>query len=230
LAEAHDAGLIHRDVKPANVFLTFRGGQCDFVKVLDFGLAKLASDEREANLTSTDTVAGTPLYVSPEAITQPEQIDARADVYGIGAVGYYLLTGTPVFTGSSATDICLKHVRSTPEPPSARTGRAVSAAVEALLLRCLAKSPDARPNDAAELLALLDACPVHGSWTVADAAQWWAVRKPDTSKAAASSSQASDLGAARQPSTASRKKTETPQDVEHLADGRFSIQVSQESA
>jgi serine/threonine protein kinase len=226
LAEAHAAGLIHRDVKPANVFLTFRGGQYDFVKVLDFGLAKLAGDQRQANLTSTDTVAGTPLYVSPEAITQPEQIDARADVYGIGAVGYYLLTGTPVFTGSSATDICLKHVRSTPEPPSARTGHAVSAAVEALLLRCLAKSPDARPGNAAELLALLQACPVSGSWTVADAALWWKARQPDRSPSVPDHNRASNTPSARQPPTA-QDSNETPQNNGQTAnDG---IQVSQKS-
>jgi serine/threonine protein kinase len=186
LAEAHAAGLIHRDVKPANVFLTSRGGQYDFVKVLDFGLAKLASDEHESHLTATDTVAGTPLYVSPEAITHPEQIDARADVYGIGAVGYFLLTGSPVFSGSSATDICLKHVRETPQPPSARSGQPVSPALEAIVLRCLAKSPAARPRDAAELSALLQACPVSGNWTSADAAQWWQVRVSNPSVAAGS--------------------------------------------
>jgi serine/threonine protein kinase len=173
LAEAHAAGLIHRDVKPANVFLTSRGGQFDFVKVLDFGLAKLASEDRESNLTSTDTVAGTPLYVSPEAITRPERIDARADIYGIGAVGYFLLTASPVFSGSSATDICLKHVRETPEPPSARSGQPVTPAFEEILLRCLAKNPDARPRDATDLLTSLQAIQVNGSWTAADAAQWW---------------------------------------------------------
>jgi serine/threonine protein kinase len=225
LAEAHAAGLIHRDVKPANVFLTIRGGQYDFVKVLDFGLAKLAGEEREANLTSTDVVAGTPLYVSPEAITQPERIDARADVYGIGAVGYFLLTGTPVFTGSSATDICLQHVRSTPQPLSTRTSQSVSPVLEALLFRCLAKSPGARPSDAAALLTLLEACPVSGSWTAAEAAQWWKERQPDSSASVASHNHAGTPSAPRPP--AGQDSSETPQINGQTANG--SIQVSQES-
>jgi serine/threonine protein kinase len=208
------------------VFLTFRGGQYDFVKVLDFGLAKLAGEEREGNLTSTDVVAGTPLYVSPEAITQPERLDARADVYGIGAVGYFLLTGTPVFTGSSATDICLQHVRTTPEPPSARTGQPISPALEALLLRCLAKTPPQRPSDAAELLALLEACSVSGSWTAADAAQWWKARQPDSIASEASHNHTSDALSARRP-PAGQDSNETPQNNGQTPSG--SIQVSQES-
>jgi hypothetical protein len=186
LAEAHAAGLVHRDVKPANILLTVRGGQHDFVKVLDFGLAKL-TEGQEANLTSTNTVAGTPLYVSPEAITHPEQIDARADVYAIGAVGYFLLAGTPVFSGASAADICLMHVQTAPQPPSVRAGRPVSPALEALLLRCLAKSPADRPANAAELLQLLETCPETDRWTAAAAAQWWADRTDEHSAATAHS-------------------------------------------
>jgi uncharacterized membrane protein YeaQ/YmgE (transglycosylase-associated protein family) len=138
LAEAHEAGLIHRDVKPANIVLTLRGGQHDFVKVLDFGLAKVVAS-REASVTATNIVAGTPLYVAPEAVLQPEAIDARADVYAIAAVGYFLLTGSPVFGGSSALEICHKHVSGVPEPPSVRAGRPVSSALESLLLRCLSR-------------------------------------------------------------------------------------------
>jgi serine/threonine protein kinase len=175
LAEAHQAGLIHRDVKPANIFLTSRGGEHDFVKVLDFGLAKPA-DGREITVTSLDVVAGTPLYLAPEALTEPQRVDARADVYAIGAVAYFLLTGTPVFSGGSASDICLKHVSATPQPPSARTDRPLCPALERLLLQCLAKSPADRPQDAADLLRLLDSCPVPGRWTAAEAARWWADR------------------------------------------------------
>jgi serine/threonine protein kinase len=176
LAEAHAAGLVHRDVKPANVFLTVRGGQHDYVKVLDFGLARSAGDRREAGLTSADTVAGTPLYLSPEAITQPDRIDARADVYAIGAVAYFLLSGSPVFCGSSSTEICLKHVRETPEPPSLRCGRPVNAVLESLLLKCLSKSPLERPGDAGELLRLVEAIALPHRWSPADAARWWAQR------------------------------------------------------
>jgi hypothetical protein len=186
LAEAHAAGLVHRDVKPANILLTVRGGQHDFVKVLDFGLAKLARG-CEAHLTANNVLAGTPLYISPEAIAHPEQIDARADVYAIGAVGYFLLTGSPVFGGSSAADICLMHAQVTPEPPSARAKRPVSSALESLLLRCLAKSPADRPDDAADLLHLLESCPKVDRWTAGEAARWWANRNDEHSAATASS-------------------------------------------
>jgi serine/threonine protein kinase len=172
LAEAHAAGLVHRDVKPANILLTCRGGLHDFVKVLDFGLVKPLGGA--ANVTAPQTVTGTPLYLSPEAVTHPDQIDARADVYAIGAVGYFLLTGSPVFAGGAAMEICLKHVHAAPEPPSARCGRPVSPGLEALLLRCLAKSAADRPADAGELLRLVERCAVSGRWTADDAASWWA--------------------------------------------------------
>ncbi len=176
LAEAHAEGLVHRDVKPANIVLTFRVGLHDFVKVLDFGLARHTGIRHDESVTSADIVAGTPLYLSPEAVTRPHQIDARADVYAIGAVAYFLLTGSPVFVGASAAEICLMHVSRTPVPPSQRNQRSLSPALEALVLRCLAKSPENRPEDAAELLLLLEGCQVAGRWTAADASHWWATR------------------------------------------------------
>jgi hypothetical protein len=174
LAEAHAAGLVHRDVKPANLFLTQRGGLRDFVKVLDFGLAKALDGPEKANVTSPHALMGTPLYLSPESVTQPDQIDARSDTYALAAVGYFLLTGTPVFSGATIMEICRKHVEAPPEPPSARRGRPVSPDLEALLLRCLAKAPSDRPRNAAEMLGELEKCQVEGSWTTVDAAAWWA--------------------------------------------------------
>ena len=171
LAEAHHAGMVHRDVKPANVFLTARGGMRDFVKVLDFGLVKTA-DASEANLTSANAITGTPLYLSPEGITAPEDVDARADVYAVGAVAYYLLTGQPPFTGKTVAEILMKHVSAAPEPFAAR-GVPVTAAFEALVFRCLAKSPADRPRTAGVLLAELEVCPVAGEWSAATAAAWW---------------------------------------------------------
>src|SRR4051812_35242367 len=141
LAEAHAAGLVHRDVKPANIFLTCRGGLHDFVKVLDFGLVKALEGADQAHLTNPNAVTGTPLYLSPEAVKQPDRVDARTDVYAVAAVGYFLLTGAPVFTGTTVMEICMKHVNATPEAPSARSGKPVSAELEALLLRGLAKDP-----------------------------------------------------------------------------------------
>jgi eukaryotic-like serine/threonine-protein kinase len=172
LAEAHAQGMVHRDIKPANIFLTCRGGLHDFVKVLDFGLVKSLGADR-ANVTSPSALMGTPYYMSPEAVDQPDTVDARADVYAVGAVGYFLLTGTPVFTGSSILEICRKHASEAPQPPSLRSGKAVSRDLEALLLRCLAKAPADRPGDAAALLRELEACAVTGAWTVQDAAAWW---------------------------------------------------------
>ena len=173
LAEAHAAGLVHRDVKPANLFLTRRGGLADFVKVLDFGLVKAAGGADEAHLTAANAVTGTPLYLSPEAVNDPDRLDARADVYALGAVAYYLLTGTAVFTGATVMDICLKHVREAPESPGARLGKPVTPTLEALVLRCLAKAPADRPADAGALVRELDKCRVAGTWTADDAAAWW---------------------------------------------------------
>jgi hypothetical protein len=176
LAEAHAAGLVHRDIKPANIFLTRRGGLYDFGKVLDFGLVKALDGQDKANVTSPHALMRTPLYLSPEAVNQPDAVDARADVYAVGAVGYFMLTGEPVFTGATVMEICMKHVKEAPEPPSRRSGRPVSPALEALLLRCLAKTCSDRPKDAADLLRELEICAVAGNWTAADAAAWWAGR------------------------------------------------------
>jgi hypothetical protein len=176
LAEAHAAGLIHRDVKPANIFLTRRGGMADFVKLLDFGLAKPLAGQDAAGITNPNAILGTPLYLSPEAVNQPDRVDARADVYAVGAVGYFLLTGQPVFAGATVVEICLKHANEEPVPPSRRSGRPVSPGLEAVLMRCLAKDPAARPGDAGELLRDLEAAEAAGAWTYADAAAWWAAR------------------------------------------------------
>jgi hypothetical protein len=173
LAEAHALGVVHRDVKPANVILTRRGGLYDFVKVLDFGLVKAIGSGREAGLTSAGSLTGTPLYLAPESIEKPDTVDAHADVYAVGAVGCYLLTGLPLFEGSSVYEICMHHVRTPPVPPSQRTRHPISPALEAVLLRCLAKKPDERPTDARALLDELARCEPVSPWTQADAKRWW---------------------------------------------------------
>jgi serine/threonine-protein kinase len=179
LAEAHDAGLIHRDIKPANILVVDRGGLSDLVKVVDFGLVKdvgfrandgLTPDE---GLTLANTITGTPLYMAPEALTAPESVDARADLYALGAVGYWLITGTHVFSGHSVVEVAGHHLHSIPDPPSARLGAPVSADLEALLLECLAKRPGDRPATAHVLRDRLRACASAGRWTNARAAQWW---------------------------------------------------------
>ena len=148
LAEAHGIGLIHRDIKPSNIILTRRGGMFDFAKLVDFGLAKAIDVGRVGALTPADSIVGTPLYMAPEAIRNPDQADARSDVYAVGAVGYFLVAGRPIFAGRSVADILLQHVSAVPEPPSAVRGSTVSAELESLLLRCLAKQPEDRPQSA----------------------------------------------------------------------------------
>lgn len=173
LAEAHAAGLIHRDIKPANIFVTCRGGLNDFVKVLDFGLVKELTNGEDANLTNDNVVTGTPFYLSPEAINQPDNVDARSDVYAIASVAYFLLTGTPVFSGHSVAEICIKHISEEPELPSQRRGNLVLSSLEQLIMKCLAKRQADRPKDASELLAMLESISIEKSWTTADAAAWW---------------------------------------------------------
>jgi eukaryotic-like serine/threonine-protein kinase len=177
LAEAHEIGLIHRDVKPANIFLTHRAGIPDFVKVLDFGLVKAANAEEEAKLTQANVTVGTPYYMSPEAVEHPDAVTALSDVYAIGAVGYFLLTGTPVFSGKTVMDVCMKHVRAVPDPPSKRAGRVFTPGVEALVLRCLAKSPGDRPPGARALMEELAQCEPSPAWARADAEAWWSAFK-----------------------------------------------------
>jgi eukaryotic-like serine/threonine-protein kinase len=173
LAEAHASGLIHRDVKPANLILTCRGGVSDLVKVLDFGLVKAFGSDQDDRLTANHALTGTPSYMSPEAISHPDTIDVRTDIYAVGAVGYYLVTGTPVFTGNGLIELCRKHLQEAPEPPSKRLGKPVSAQFEQLLLKCLAKKREDRPASAAVLLEALEELHPDPPWTREDARDWW---------------------------------------------------------
>jgi serine/threonine protein kinase len=183
LAEAHAAGLIHRDVKPGNILVVDRGGIADLVKVVDFGLVKdigSAAQGRatsEPALTMANAITGTPLYMAPEALIAPETVDARADLYALGAVGYWLLTGTHVFDGRSIVEVCAHHLHSVPESPSVRRGAPVAADLEELLLSCLAKDAEERPQSAHVLRERLRACAAAGSWTNARAAQWWVAHR-----------------------------------------------------
>jgi serine/threonine-protein kinase len=183
LAEAHDAGLIHRDVKPGNILVVDRAGISDLVKVLDFGLVKdigsgtSGAASSDTALTMANAITGTPLYLAPEAVAAPETVDARADLYALGAVGYWLLTGTHVFGGKSVFEVCAHHLHSVPDSPSARLGAPVAADLEAVLLACLAKRALDRPASAHVLRERLRACALAGLWTNARAAQWWAAHR-----------------------------------------------------
>ena len=173
LAEAHSIGLIHRDVKPANILLNVRGGMFDVVKLLDFGLVKLTDNSHEALVTKAGGVVGTPMYMSPEAYLSPNTVDARTDLYAVGAVGYLLLTGMPLFPGESVLDILTHQVKTQPELPSKRLGKPVSPELEQLLLRCLSKPAADRPQSANEIIAELNRVPSANSWTESDARHWW---------------------------------------------------------
>jgi len=170
LAEAHAVGLVHRDVKPANMILCDHDRHPDRLKVFDFGLVKHAASDPGAS--HDGALTGTPLYMSPESISAPESMDARADLYALGAVGYFLLTGKPVFEGTSVFEVCAQHLHKSVVPPSERTGLDVPKALEDLLLRCLAKSPADRPESAAALRDALLACGVP-AWTPEEARSWW---------------------------------------------------------
>jgi len=175
LGEAHEIGLIHRDVKPANVILVpQRGGAPDVAKVVDFGLVKELDQDSE--LSRDDQIAGTPLYLAPEAITAPGRVGARSDLYSLGCVGYFLLTGRPVFEGRNMVEVCGHHLHTKPVPPGDRLGQPVPAGLSSLLLACLEKDPANRPAYAGELLAALDGLGDVPPWTNEEARAWWSTR------------------------------------------------------
>ena len=175
LAEAHEAGLIHRDIKPANVYACHHGRRLDFVKVLDFGLVKhgVRGDDVPDDLTADRLAGGTPAFMSPEQALGETGVDGRSDLYAVGCVAYWLLTGTVVFEGRTAMETILMHVNREPEPPSRRTALPIPRDLEAIVLACLAKSADARPQTADELTARLDSVRLNSEWTAVRAREWW---------------------------------------------------------
>nr|MBA3498957.1 serine/threonine protein kinase [Deltaproteobacteria bacterium] len=170
LQEAHNRGIVHRDIKPANIILCERGDVPDVAKVVDFGLVKEITPHGDPN--QTGRIFGTPMYLAPESMTAPDLVGPASDLYALGAVGYFLVTGKPVFEGKTALDVCIQHATAIPVPPS-QHAPSVSPELEALLLRCLSKEPKDRPSSARELAALLRAVPVAGTWGEAEATQWW---------------------------------------------------------
>jgi serine/threonine protein kinase len=174
LADAHAAGLIHRDVKPSNILACHWGLKWDFVKVLDFGLVKarwnLGEDDQ---LTSEGIVAGTPAYMAPEAALGGRALDARVDLYGVGCVGYWLLTGERLFVGQTPMEMILHHVKTPPAPPSSRVSWPIPQALDELILSCLAKDPKDRPPSAEWLGDRLAECPTAQRWTDRRAREWW---------------------------------------------------------
>lgn len=189
LYEAHSKGLVHRDVKPANLFLTRRGGEADVVKVLDFGLVRAREEQRDADDRS---MAGTPLYMSPEAIQMPGSVDGCSDIYAVGAVGYFLLTGRTVFEATSVVELCNKHLNEPPVAPSVRLGKAVPVELEEAILACLEKPRAKRPQTARDLAQRLARCEAAAEWTIEEAEVWWS--RHDRGQAAGANSGAPTLG------------------------------------
>lgn len=175
LAEAHALGLIHRDIKPGNIFLCHRGGVADCVKVLDFGLVRecRAGATGPENSAGDNVVEGTPWFTPPEAICGSVSIDQRSDLYSVGALGYYLLTGQYIFDAESIAEIHEKQLNSTPVPPRQRIAKPISTDMEQILLRCLEKAAASRPQSAGELKSLLLACSAVADWTPAARTAWW---------------------------------------------------------
>jgi serine/threonine protein kinase len=175
LAEAHRRGLVHRDIKPANLYATALGIELDFVKVLDFGLVRdIAHD---AHLTAAGAIWGTPAYLAPESAAH-QQFDARSDIYALGSVAYWLLTGATVFAADTGAAMIAAQIRDEPVPPSRRTELPIARELEDLVMACLAKDPAARPQSAEELIHRLDALPLP-RWTHRRAEAWWRANVPD---------------------------------------------------
>ncbi|GAA4471039.1 serine/threonine protein kinase [Novipirellula rosea] len=172
LAEAHGCGIVHRDIKPANIILTDVSGVGDLIKVLDFGLVKEITRDT-VELTQVDSITGTPMYMSPEAVRDASAANAQSDLYAVGAVGYALLTGVPLFDGGASVDICLKQLNELPVRPAQRIGIPLADDLQNVLMSCLQKDTNQRPMSMDELADTLRGCEDHGRWTQVDSVQWW---------------------------------------------------------
>jgi serine/threonine-protein kinase len=173
LADAHDAGLTHRDIKPANLFLSRLGTSDDYIKLLDFGLVQIEqSVDASERLTVEGTTSGTPAYMAPEMAMQRDDVDGRSDIYALGAVAYWLLTGKYVFEADGGVAMIVEHVKTTPTPPSQRTELPIPAALEDIIMKCLEKKPEDRFQSARQVAAALAAVPAAEPWTAERAAAW----------------------------------------------------------
>jgi serine/threonine protein kinase len=178
LGEAHAAGLVHRDVKPSNVFVCRYGRAVDFVKVLDFGLVK-PRVVTGTQLTADNVVSGTPAFMSPEQVVGKREVDARSDLYAAGCLGYWLLTARYVFEGANPVQIMMGHLKGTPEPPSRRAELPIPEKLDEILMACLEKDPANRPQTADELAAALAGVAGIEEWTLERAERWWERHCPD---------------------------------------------------
>jgi serine/threonine-protein kinase len=180
LAEAHASRLVHRDIKPANVYVCRYGREVDFVKVLDFGLVKSQGDgmPQDASVTGAFSVAGTPAFMSPEQVAGDRTLDGRSDIYAIGCLAYWLVTGQLVFRGRTVVETIVQHRQETPLPPSQVAELPVPADFDAIVLECLAKTPADRPPTVDDLARRLAAIAFESPWSAGRAREWWDLHHP----------------------------------------------------
>jgi serine/threonine-protein kinase len=183
LSEADSCGLVHRDIKPANIFLCRYGEDHDFVKVLDFGIAKAAHQSglmssTETAVTVANVIQGTPAFIAPEQALGGTELDGRTDIYATACVAYWLLTGELVFTAETPMALLLAHVHTQPEPPSKKTEMPIPPEIDALILSCLAKDREQRPRSARHLLKALDGLTLSNPWSEDRAREWWHTHLP----------------------------------------------------
>jgi eukaryotic-like serine/threonine-protein kinase len=182
LQDAHANGLVHRDIKPANVVVSRAGTTFDFAKVLDFGLVKLDSarkaEENALTLTAEGSTSGTPAFMAPETVLGVADTDHRVDLYALGCVGYWLLTGKLIFEGRSVVEVMFHHAHTPPPRPSTTSELPIPAPLEDLIMECLEKDPARRPTSAEAVSTLLDAVSLESAWTVERAERWWAMHRP----------------------------------------------------
>jgi serine/threonine-protein kinase len=171
LAEAHVAGIVHRDIKPGNFFVTHVGDEYDFLKLLDFGVARVVEGDLPS-LTETGILFGTPAYMSPE-VCAGEKATTRSDIYSLGAVLYFMLTGTPLFPDRTFAETVMCHISKTPQPPSVRLGKPIPERLETAVMRCLEKKRESRFRSVKELDDALAQIEDLGEWTREDARVWW---------------------------------------------------------
>jgi serine/threonine-protein kinase len=177
LAEAHSKGLVHRDIKPENLMVCRHGGIFDFLKILDYGLVKHLSQQHSRDLTRNLRILGTPLYMAPERLRNPGDVDARADIYAVGAVAYLMLTGKRLFESADDLELTTKVLNEEAPRPSEKAPQPIPVELDLLVFACVEKRREDRPQRVADLVEAFDALALEQRWTQREAETWWSSLK-----------------------------------------------------